>query len=256
LLNQDSLVVVAGGSGLIGSAIVNALRVQDSKVIVLDKVSSKSDYKASGEVLLPDKLTEDIIVECVQSIYNHFGQVTGLINCIATRTKSSEKFFSSFDDYDLDTWNEVLHGNLTQSFLINREFAKRMRDFGKGSIVNFSSIYGAEFGPDLRIYKEGLADRPMTTPVSYAVSKAGVVGLTKFLASTFAPYGVRVNSISPGGVIDGQPNAFVEAYSDRVPMGRMARVEELAGLPIFLVSDEASYITGQNIYVDGGLSAW
>jgi NAD(P)-dependent dehydrogenase (short-subunit alcohol dehydrogenase family) len=130
-----------------------------------------------------------------------------------------------------------------------------MRDIGRGSIVNFGSIYGSDFGPDLRIYSE-VIDQPMTTPIPYAVSKGGVVALTKYLATTLAPFGVRVNSISPGGVLNGQPKEFIDAYANRVPMGRMATPEEIVGLPIFLVSDQASYITGQNMYIDGGLSAW
>ena len=128
-------------------------------------------------------------------IFEKYGEVTGLIIFLVTRTSSDDNFFSSLDDYKLEVWNEVINGNLTQSFLISREFAKRMRDIGRGSIVNFGSIYGSDFGPDLRIYSE-VIDRPMTTPIPYAVSKGGVVALTKYLAATLAPFGVRVNSIS------------------------------------------------------------
>ena len=121
--------------------------------------------------------------------------------------------------------------------------------------LNLSSIYSSDLGPDLRIYPKS-GETKMTTPVSYAASKGGVVGLTKYLATTLGEFGVRVNCISPGGVQDNQSPDFVESYSRRVPFGRMAKASEIAALPIFLVSDAASYITGQNIYVDGGLSAW
>ena len=255
MLNESSLIVVAGGSGLIGTAIVSAIRNQGGRAVILDKIAPKQDSVAENCVLLPDNFTESDLVDSVNLIFEKYGEVTGLINCIATRTSSDHNFFSSLDDYKLEVWNEVINGNLTQSFLISREFAKRMRDIGRGSIVNFGSIYGSDFGPDLRIYSE-VIDRPMTTPIPYAVSKGGVVALTKYLAATLASFGVRVNSISPGGVLNGQPKEFIEAYAKRVPMGRMATPEEIAGLPIFLVSDQASYITGQNMYIDGGLSAW
>ena len=255
MLNESSLIVVAGGSGLIGTAIVGAIRKQGAQAVILDIIAPRQGSAAENFVLLPANFTESDLVDSVHLIFEKYGEVTGLINCIATRTSSHANFFSSLDDYKLEVWNEVINGNLTQSFLICREFAKRMRDIGRGSIVNFGSIYGSDFGPDLRIYSE-VTDSPMNTPIPYSVSKGGVVALTKYLATSLASYGIRVNSISPGGVLSNQPVEFIAAYSNRVPMGRMATAEEIAGLPIFLVSDQASYITGQNIYIDGGLSAW
>lgn len=255
MLNESSLIVVSGGNGLIGSAIVNAIRDQGAKAVVLDIATPNSKSDNEYYVQLPSKFSENQLMEAVKLIYDKYGKVSGLINCIATRTQSTDNFFATFDDYQEEIWNEVIHGNLTQCFLITRAFAMRMKEIGTGSIVNFGSIYGTDFGPDLRIYSE-VIDSPMNTPIPYAVSKGGVVALTKYLATTLASFGIRVNSISPGGVLNNQPNEFILAYSNRVPMGRMATAEEIAGLPIFLVSDQASYITGQNIYIDGGLSAW
>ena len=255
MLSKDSIIVVSGGSGLIGSSIVEAIREQGGKAIVLDVVAPSAISNNQDFFQLSKKYTENELSATVKVIYEKYGEVSGLINCVATRTQSRQNFFSDFDNYKEEVWKEVLDGNLTQCFLITRAFALRMKETGKGSIVNFGSIYAADFGPDLRIYSE-VMDSPMNTPVPYAVSKGGVVALTKYLATTLASHGIRVNSISPGGVLNNQPAEFIAAYSNRVPMGRMATAEEIAGLPIFLVSDQASYITGQNIYIDGGLSAW
>ena len=255
MLNKSSIIVVSGGNGLIGSAIVSAIRDQGATAVVLDIATPNLESDNEYYVQLPSKFSEKELIDAVKLIYDKHGKVSGLINCIATRTQSTDDFFKSFEDYKEDVWNEVLHGNLTQTFLITRAFAIRMKECGSGSIVNFGSIYGADYGPDSRIYSE-VTDSPMNTPIPYAASKGGVVALTKYLATTLASFGIRVNSISPGGVLNNQAREFVAAYSNRVPMRRMASVQEITGLPIFLVSDQASYITGQNIYIDGGLSAW
>ena len=127
---------------------------------------------------------------------------------------------------------------------------------GLGSIIQTASIY-AVVGPDQRIYEGSLYEgRPINTPPVYSASKAGVVGLTKYLATYWGGKGVRVNTLTPGGVASGQNETFVGRYSARVPLGRMADSKEIATALVFLASDASSYITGQNLIVDGGLSAW
>jgi NAD(P)-dependent dehydrogenase (short-subunit alcohol dehydrogenase family) len=125
-----------------------------------------------------------------------------------------------------------------------------------GSIVQTSSIYGV-LGPDLRIYKGSrYLGREITTPAVYAASKAGVVGLSRYLATTWAIHQIRVNSVTPGGILSGQNDEFVSRYSDRVPLGRMGTPDEIASAVVFLASNASSYVTGQNLIVDGGLEAW
>jgi len=127
---------------------------------------------------------------------------------------------------------------------------------GRGSIVNTLSIYGI-VGPDQRIYEgSSYEGRAINTPAIYSASKAGLWGLTKYLATYWGGNGVRVNAITPGGVFSGQNDVFVDRYSARVPLGRMAHKNELCGALVFLASDASSYVTGQNLVVDGGLTAW
>jgi NAD(P)-dependent dehydrogenase (short-subunit alcohol dehydrogenase family) len=146
--------------------------------------------------------------------------------------------------------------NLDGMFLVAREIGQRMARRGGGSIIQTASIYGA-LAPDQRIYEGSeYLGRPINTPPVYSASKAGVIGLTRHLAAYWADKGVRVNAITPGGVESGQNDTFQRRYAARVPMGRMARRDEMVGALIFLASDASSYITGQNIMVDGGLSAW
>lgn len=255
---SKKVIVVAGGNGLIGSAITKALSQINSLVIVLDKDFKNIEMiKNVHFIESNDNFSQDRMKEVVDSIELEYGPISGLINCMTNKVMDSDLYFSEISDYSLSTWREVIQGNLENSFILCREIGLRMTTRSNGSIVNFCSIYGAEMGPDLRIY-DGLITNSelMTTPIPYSVSKGGIQALTKHLATSWGRYGVRVNSISPGGVFNNQNKKFVEAYSNRIPLERMAYVEEIIGLPIFLMSDMSSYITGQNIFIDGGLSAW
>ena len=251
----SSVTVVAGGSGLIGSKVVEGLVEQGRNPVILDFEKPNVKSSETPFVQFPREITAKNTEMAIEFIEAEYGPINGLINCISTRTSNHQKFFADLIEYEIDTWNEVIEGNLTALFFLCQAVGSRMKDRKGGSIVNFSSIYASDLGPDLRIYPK-TGETRMTTPVSYAASKGGVVALTKFLATTLGEFGVRANCISPGGVQDNQPPEFVKSYSSRVPLGRMAYASEIATLPIFLISDAASYITGQNIYVDGGLSAW
>jgi NAD(P)-dependent dehydrogenase (short-subunit alcohol dehydrogenase family) len=163
-------------------------------------------------------------------------------------------FDFTFEDYPLELWNNALDVNLTGSFLCCQAAARPMLAQGKGTIINICSIYGL-VGPDQRIYQQ--PDKPgLFKPVQYSVTKAGILGLTRYLATYFAGKGIRVNALTPGGVFNGQGNAFVDAYSARTLLGRMAEKNEMNGALLFLVSDASAYMTGANLVVDGGWTAW
>jgi NAD(P)-dependent dehydrogenase (short-subunit alcohol dehydrogenase family) len=145
----------------------------------------------------------------------------------------------------------VLRTNLTGVFLVAREGGKAMLASGGGSLINVSSIYGV-VGPDHRIYE----DMPFGSFPAYSAGKAGVHGLTLWLATYWGRKGIRVNTLVPGGVFNGQREEFTHRYSERTPMGRMASSDDLIGMVIYLASDASCYCTGQQFIVDGGLTAW
>ena len=225
--------VVTGGNGLLGKAFRGALWAKGAAVINADITSHIS----------VDISSEQSVVKWANGIKKDHEHIDILVNNAACKT---DGFFAPLESYSLDDWNKVMAVNLTGMFLVTRELAPL---FKRGtSIINIGSIYGIT-GPDQRIYTGAV-----NTPLVYSVSKAGVVGFTKYLATYWGSRGIRTNCIVPGGVYDGQDPDFVCRYSSRVPMGRMAEVKDIVGALMFLVENE--YMNGQTVVVDGGLSAW
>jgi 2-deoxy-D-gluconate 3-dehydrogenase len=161
----------------------------------------------------------------------------------------------AFEDYPLADWNAALNVNLTGMFLTTQACVKQMIAQGKkGSIINICSTYGLN-GPDQRIYiKDG--KRVAYKPVYYTVTKAGVMGFTKYLAAYYAETEIRINALTPGGVFNNHEEYFVKNYSAKTILGRMAKKDEMNGALLFLASDASSYMTGNNVIVDGGWTAW
>lgn len=262
----DRVAVVTGGAGILGRHFCRALAAFGARVVVCDLEQAAPDRVAEAveaEYGVPaigvacDVGDRQSVDAMVARVLERFGRCDVLANNAATKTADLEAFFANAEDYDLETWHSVMRVNLDGMFLVARAVGKAMIDGGRGgSIIQTSSIYGV-VGADQRIYdgSEYLGVR-ISNPVVYSVSKAGVVGLTRHLATAWAPHGIRVNTLVPGGVRSGQNDRFVASYSARVPLGRMGTAEELPGTVVYLASDASSYVTGQCLFVDGGITAW
>jgi NAD(P)-dependent dehydrogenase (short-subunit alcohol dehydrogenase family) len=253
-------IVITGGGGILGQRMTAAMVAAGANVAVIDQNLAKATHSAEASAgagrALPFAvdITDSAAMRAVLPAINQaLGPVHGLVNNAATK---SANFFEPFETFPIDDWNEVMGVNLTGAMICSQVFGASMAERGEGSIVNTLSIYGI-VAPDQRIYEgseyEGHA---INTPAVYSASKAGLWGLTRYLSSYWGHRNVRVNALTPGGVFSGQNRAFVDRYSARVPMGRMAKATEMSGALVFLLSNASSYITGQNITVDGGLTVW
>nr|WP_154984725.1 SDR family oxidoreductase [Paenibacillus xylanexedens] len=263
---NDKVAVVTGGAGILGVHFCKGLAEAGANVVVADINLEKAeilaeeinrDYRGSAKAIFCDVTSEQSVVTMVSKTVEYFGRIDILHNNAAGKSSDLELFFAPFEDYELSQWNEIMNMNLDGMFLVAKHVGKIMKaQVEGGSIIQTASIYGI-LGPDNRIYKEShYLGRQINTPAIYAVSKGGVVALTRYLATYWAPDGIRVNTITPGGVESGQNTEFINKYSNRIPLQRMARAEEMVGALIYLASDASSYVTGHNLIVDGGLNAW
>jgi NAD(P)-dependent dehydrogenase (short-subunit alcohol dehydrogenase family) len=262
---NGKVAVVTGGAGILGSVVCQALADAGAKVAVVDinlesaeAAAKKIDASLQNAKGYACDITDDSSVKAtIAKIENELGPIDILHNNAATKGKNVRDFFEPLETYDMDVWREVMAVNLEGMFLVAREVGSRMAARGHGSIIQTASIYGATMGPDQRIYEgSDYLGGAINTPPIYSASKGGVVGLTNYLATYWGSKGVRVNTLTPGGIGSGQNNEFSKKYSARVPMGRMAEASEVALAVVYLGSDASSYVTGQNLAVDGGLSAW
>ena len=263
---KNKVSIVTGATGMLGKEFALGLSQSGSKVAIVDldrtkarklaqSITKKYNIKCIG--VSCDVSNEEDVSEMVETVEKNLGKIDILVNNAATKGKSLDEYFKPLEKYNLETWKEIMSVNLDGMYIVAKEVGLRMAKRKKGSIIQTASIYSSNMASDQRIYKGSrYLNREINTPTVYSVSKSGVVGLTIHLASYWAKYNIRVNTISPGGVYSGQNSKFVENYSKRVPMNRMANKDEIVGTVIYLASDASSYVTGQNIYIDGGLSAW
>ncbi len=191
-----------------------------------------------------------------------FGRLDILVNNAALTVRGGSErlddYFAPFERYPRDLWDRAIAVNLTGMMLCAQAAGRQMLRQGGGVIVNIASTYGV-VAPDQRLYdgvKSPYADTGFNTPVSYAVTKSAVLGLTRYLATYWAGKNIRVNALTPHGVYDKHDATFVRNFASRSPLGRMARDDEYRGALLFLVSDASSYMTGANLIVDGGWTAW
>lgn len=257
---RGRVALVTGGAGHIGRAAVDALAELGARVMILDKEEGRCEeaaqfvresYDAEVDFLAVDLECMEDIVSIPGHVAECFGRLDILVHCAAlVGTSDLQGWATPFEQQRPDPWKRALQVNLTAPFFLTQACTPLLRASSCASIIHVASIYGV-VGPDMRLYEGGLGGNP----AAYGVSKGGLIQLTRWLATALAP-GIRVNSISPGGVWRGQDPQFIERYEARTPMGRMATEEDFKGAVAYFASDLSAYVTGQDLLVDGGWTAW
>jgi NAD(P)-dependent dehydrogenase (short-subunit alcohol dehydrogenase family) len=259
--------VVTGGVGLLGKGFCRTLAQAGAKVVIADLDKAAADTYA--ETLTDEGLQATGVAvnvtqpESAQAMVDKtlaaYGRLDVMVCSAAMDPKfdaenQSEQPSNAFEDYPLSAWQQALDVNLTGMFLSTQAASKPMIEQGSGAMILICSTYGL-VGPDQRLYERPEGPRQFK-PVFYTVTKAGVLGLTKYLATYFAGKDIRINALTPGGVYNNHDEVFTEKYSARTVMGRMANIDEMNGAILFLASEASSYMTGSNLVVDGGWTAW
>ena len=261
---KDQVIVITGGAGLLGKEHAKAIIKCDGIPIIADlnlenaqKVAKEIGGNADAYQL--DVTNENSIKALLNTLLKKYSKVHALINNAAIDPKVDNQGLASsrFENIDLDNLKKDLDVNLIGAVLCSKVFGSYFANNGGGKILNISSELGI-IGPDQRLYKQKNLkdDEQPVKPVSYSIAKAGLIGLTKYLATYWPEKGVRVNAICPGGVEFNQPGEFISEISKRIPLGRMAQADEYQALVAFLCSDASSYMTGAVISADGGRTVW
>lgn len=264
---RDRVAIITGGAGFLGVHYCQSLAEFGAHVVVADldeqasvelaeRVTESTEVEALG--LSVDVSNPESVLEMVRATMDKFNRIDILVNNAALDPKfdseHSGEHTNRFEDFPFEMWQQALDVNITGMYLCAQAVSRPMLEANRGLIVNVSSTYGI-VGPDQRLYeREGEAVQ--FKPVTYTVTKSAVLGLTKYLAAYFHSTGIRVNTLTPGGVFAGHDEEFVRRYSDKTILGRMAEPEDMCGALLFLVSDASSYMTGANLVVDGGWTAW
>ena len=258
--------IVTGGCGILGEHFCKALSEFGANVAVVDINGEKAkelasiiqeEYDTRAIGVYCDVSKPDSVTEMISKVVDELGSINILHNNAASKSSDLVAFFADFEDYSLNEWKKIMAVNIDGMFLVAQAVGKHMVEKKiKGSIIQTSSIYGL-FASDKRIYEGSqYLGLQISNPAVYSTSKSAVVGLTRYLASYWGDKGIRVNALVPGGVESGQNETFKQKYAARVPLGRMAQGYEMTGALVYLASDASSYVTGQCVVVDGGLSAW
>ena len=241
--------IVTGGAGQIGAEIARGLEHQGARVAVFD---------LEAERFRVDVTNRAAIEEATDEVVREFGHPHILVNAAALDSPpdAPPAEVGPVESYPEASFDEIMNVNVKGTFLSCQLIGARMAEAGRGSIVNISSIYGM-LSPVQELYDFRRTEgETFVKPIAYSVSKSALYNLTRYLATYWAKSGVRVNTLTLAGVWNDQPQEFLEAYTARMPIGRMAAAEEVVGPVVFLASDASSYVTGSNVVVDGGWSAW
>lgn len=251
-------VVLTGAAGVIGTQAVLAFVEAGAKVCAIDRNAALLQQKLGPEhaslMHCPaDVSSHEALLKARKRLEAKWGPPDALVNNAVAR---SANYFEPFETADLQQWKEVMAVNLDGAMLACQVFGSAMAERGRGSIVNALSVYGM-VGPDQRIYEGSQhLGKQVTSPAVYGASKAGLWGLTRYLAAYWGKHGVRVNAVSMGAVSSGQSDEFTGNYVRQVPLGRLAEAADVAAAMRYLASDASSYVTGHNLVIDGGRTAW
>ena len=264
---RDKIVIITGGMGQLGRQYTMALLERGARVALFDLdggesgVSRRFPSAAGKENLigLPVDVTDrDSVDAGLGEVNRLWGIPNGLINNAALDSPPNAPVEENgpFESYPGTSWDMVMEVNVKGVFICCQVIGGQMSQSGRGSVVNIASIYGL-VSPDQRIYEYRRTEgSEFYKPVAYSVSKSALLNLSRYLATYWGAKNVRVNTLTLGGVFNNQDERFLEGYCHRVPLGRMAREDEYNGAIIYLISDASSYLTGANLIIDGGWTAW
>lgn len=251
---DEKVVVLTGATGLIGRTLARALAERGARLVLVDVSNDALDTLCADLPGEPWGVECDIsesaaVAALTEGAMERHGRIDVLIN--AHQYKIMEVLRTPAEEFPEDLWDRMVDVNLKGTFLTCRDIGRRMLERGRGSIVNFASTY-AVVSSNPALYEAN----SMGNPVSYSASKGGVIMLTRYLAAQWSGRGVRVNAVTPHGVLDKHEQGFIDRFSAMSPMGRMMHADEVVGAVLFLASDASSYATGSNLMVDGGWSVW
>lgn len=254
---KNQLAIVTGGSGLLGSRVVQDFVARGVSVVSLDVVAGNHDSPMIQHVKCD--ISSRIEVAAALQNLNTTQEITSIVHCAAIDPKvtSSEGVAAPFELQSLETLNKEFDVSILGGLHVIQESLKHIKDHAqvKRSIVLMGSDLGV-ISPDQRVYKLEDGTQTFIKPISYSILKHGIVGLAKYLATMLAERNIRVNCVSPGPVLDRQPAQLITELEARIPMGRLATIDEIVGVVEFLTTEKSQYVTGQNIIVDGGRTVW